>query len=91
MITIVGVLAGVFVYNRVHSADARGLVKGILYTIEDSSVLINNQMLREGEIIHGVTIVKVDRKKVVFEKNGCKWEQRINEAPNPAWQSDDTD
>lgn len=64
----------------------RGTVKGILYTVIDSSVMVDNQVLREGDTIYGIKIVKIYPKKVEFEKSGKRWVQRVCEYPNPAWE-----
>jgi len=63
----------------------KGIVKGILYTVIDSSVMVDNQVLKEGDTIYGTKIVRIDPKKVEFEKNGKRWTQRVSEYPNPAW------
>lgn len=64
----------------------KGFVKGILYTGVDSSVMIDNQVLKEGDTIYNTVVVKIYPKKVEFEKNGIRWTQRICEYPNPAWE-----
>jgi len=51
------------------------MVKGILYTVIDSSVMVDNQVLKEGDTIYGTKIVRIDPKKVEFEKNGKRWTQ----------------
>ncbi|MBN2183182.1 MAG: hypothetical protein JW715_14820 [Sedimentisphaerales bacterium] len=65
--------------------SSKGMVKGILYTGIDSSVMIDNQVLKEGDTIYGTKVVKIYPKKVEFEKDGKRWTQRICEYPNPAW------
>ena len=62
------------------------MVKGILYTVVDSSAMIDNQVLKEGDTIYGTRIVKIYPKKVEFEKDGKHWAQRICEHPDPAWE-----
>jgi hypothetical protein len=32
-----------------------------------------------GDVINGVTVVKIDRDSVEFEKNGDRWEQKVRE------------
>ncbi len=65
----------------------QGMVTGILYAMEESSAVIDRQVVRTGDTLHGVKIVSIDRFTVEFEKDGTRWKQRVREKPNPAWQS----
>jgi hypothetical protein len=59
-------------------AEAGGLVvKGIVFSGDNSSAIIDNQIVREGEEILGVTVVKINKNSVEFEKNGRSWKQRV--------------
>ncbi len=82
-------LAVVFVYHRPQFAQGYGVVKGVLYVEEDSSVLIDDRIVKEGEIIYGVKVVKIDKNEVEFSKTGKTWKQRVKEKPNPAWNSNE--
>ena len=64
---------------------------GILYTIENSSTVIDTQVLREGDVIGDVKIVKIYRNEVEFEKNGQRWKQGVRQRPNEAWSKADQD
>ncbi len=66
-----------------------GVVNGILYSIEDSSVIIDGQILKEGDTISGVKVVKIHRAEVEFEKNQKRWKQRVGSRPNAAWEEPD--
>jgi len=63
----------------------RGLVKGIVYSKDLSSILMseNNCVFHEGNTIYGVTITKIHKDKVEFTKNGHRWNQKVGETPNP--------
>ena len=63
----------------------QGVVTGILYAMEESSTVIDNQVIRKGDTIYGVRVVSIEKFFVEFEKNGLRWEQRVREKPNPAW------
>ncbi len=83
------VFVGVFIYNTlrpVKSHIAFGRVDGVIYNSEDSSVLIDGQIIKEGEKIYGVTVTKIYRNKVEFEKDGRRWEQHVQEQPNSGWE-----
>jgi hypothetical protein len=87
--TMTIVFVGVFIYNTLRPAKSRfalGMVDGVIYSPDDSSVLIDGQILREGENIYGVTVKKIYKNKVEFEKNNKRWEQRVQERPNRGWE-----
>ncbi|RKY06013.1 MAG: hypothetical protein DRP65_12335 [Planctomycetota bacterium] len=62
-----------------------GLVTAILYTIGGSSVVIDDEILYEGDTIHGVGIIKINQDTVEFAKGAHRWTQRINQPPPPVW------
>ena len=64
----------------------QGVVTGILYAMEESSTVIDNQVIRKGDTIYGVRVVSIEKVFVEFEKNGLRWQQRVREKPNPAWE-----
>ena len=58
-------------------AVRRGLLASILYSAKNSSVVIDGVILHEGDMIHGVKVVKVHEDTVELEKEGQKWQQKI--------------
>jgi type II secretory pathway component PulC len=64
-----------------------GLVKGILYSENKSSIVISdkNSIVYEENSIYGATIVKIHKDKVEFAKNGQRWTQKVGETPSPEW------
>lgn len=52
-------------------------VKGILYSQENPSVIIGIEILHEGDIVSGATIVKINKDSVEFEMNGKEWTQKV--------------
>lgn len=66
-----------------------GTVTGILYTAESRSAVIDGQVVKEGNTIHGVTVVKIYKAEVEFKKNYKAWKQRVEQRPNPIWTEDD--
>ena len=83
--TLSTAIAAASVYMINECRNKTGLVRSIIYTITDSSVLINNKVVKEGEKIHGIRIVKIYPNKIEFEKNGKRWIQRVCQKPDPAW------
>jgi len=53
------------------------IVKGILYTEDNASAVIGNQIVYEGEKIRGVTVIKIGKDSVEFEMNGKRWTQKV--------------
>jgi HEAT repeat protein len=65
-----------------------GRIGGIVSSEGSFTALIDGQAVREGESIHGVTIVRILPDEVEFEKNGRRWTQSLNAAPTQQWQAD---
>ncbi|MBN1391631.1 MAG: hypothetical protein JW947_02385 [Sedimentisphaerales bacterium] len=66
-------------------AITNGMVTGILYSADKPSALVNSKILHEGYTINGVKVVKIYRDKVVFEKGGKGWDQKVGEKPAAYW------
>ncbi|MBN2138399.1 MAG: hypothetical protein JW720_11390 [Sedimentisphaerales bacterium] len=89
--TVIGVVIGARFYVKPHSlrASTRGMIDGILFCPDRSSALIDGQVLKVGDEIYGVEVVEIEKRIVIFEKNGKRWEQRVREYPNSAWDESD--
>lgn len=85
VLTLIAATIGALTYISRDNSNQKGVVKGILYTGINSSVMIDNQVLEEGDTIYGVRIEKIYQKQVEFTKNEKRWSQRICEQPDPAW------
>lgn len=66
-----------------------GTVTGILYTQESPSAVIDGRVVREGDTIQGVTVLKIHKAEVEFHRNYKVWKQRVGQRPNPAWTKTD--
>ena len=53
------------------------VVKGIVYSQERSSAVIGTRMVHQGDKVKGITVVKINKKDVVFEYNGKQWQQGV--------------
>ena len=74
------VIAAVFVvFSGYHlfTKQELGTVTGILYTAEGSSTIIDGKVVKEGDTINGVTVVRIHRTEVEFSKNGRLWKQCV--------------
>ncbi|MHC4351550.1 MAG: hypothetical protein ACYS0H_02420 [Planctomycetota bacterium] len=63
----------------------KGLVRGIVYSAERGSALIDETIVRTGGTVDGVKIVRIHAGGVDFEKDGHKWTQKVSETPDPLW------
>jgi hypothetical protein len=62
-----------------------GVVTGILYAQENSSILIDGRIVHEGQTIYGVKLLTIRPKAVDFEKDGAVWTQKVREAREADW------
>ncbi len=53
------------------------IVKSILYSEDNSSAVIGNSIVHEGETIRGVSVIKISKDGVEFEMNGKRWTQKV--------------
>jgi hypothetical protein len=67
-------------------ASPKGLVRGIVYSADSGSALVDDTIVRAGCTIDGVKVVRVHAGGVDFEKDGRRWTQKVSETPNPLWQ-----
>jgi len=55
------------------------IVKGIVYSEDNPSAVINDQILHQGDKILDITVVKINTNSVEFEINGKKWTQEVQQ------------
>jgi len=78
-------IAGALICLRSSPKDKTGVITGILYSFEESSAIINNQVVKEGDIINGIRIIKISQTKVDFEKDDISWAQHTGAKAYHAW------
>ena len=49
------------------------------------AAVVGNQVLYEGDVKNGVTVVKITKEQVQFEKNGRLWTQEVQSPPPNHW------
>jgi len=67
-------------FNAVDAASiTRGLVvvRGIVYSEDNPSAVVSNEIVHEGDEIAGATVVKINKNSVEFEMNGKTWTQKV--------------
>jgi len=52
-------------------------VRGIVFSQANPSAIINDQIIREGGTIDGITVVKINKDSVEFEQGGKRWTQPV--------------
>ena len=52
-------------------------VKGIVFSKNKPSAIINNEILSEGQTFDGITIIKITKETVEFEANEKRWTQTV--------------
>ena len=55
------------------------IVKGIVYSEDNSSAVVGEQIVHEGDEVAGVTIIKINEKSIDLEMNGKKWTQKVQQ------------
>ncbi len=62
-----------------------GLISSILYSGVDTIAVIDGEIMREGDMLYGIQIVKILRNEVEFSKGRKRWKQRLGESPPNVW------
>ena len=52
-------------------------INGILYSEDNPGVIIEGRIVKEGEMIDNVMIIKISKGSVEFEKEGRRWKQKL--------------
>ena len=68
------------------TSAAERMVTGIVFSPDRPSAVVGSQVLYEGDTTQGVTVVRIYRDKVQFEKGGAKWTQAVDEKPASNWE-----
>ncbi len=61
-----------------YAGTGRLIVKGIVYSEDNSSAIIGAQIVHEGEKVFGATIVNINKDSVEFEMDGKRWTQKVH-------------
>jgi len=55
------------------------MIKDIVFSKDKPSAVIGSRIVYVGDTINGMTIVKINRGSIEFEKDGERWKQDVNE------------
>jgi len=67
------------------NAAKRGTVTGIIHDAEDTFAIINGQKVKEGTIVDGARVMRIEKTEVDFAKDGKIWRQGVGQKPDDAW------
>ncbi|TKJ38915.1 MAG: hypothetical protein CEE38_04250 [Planctomycetes bacterium B3_Pla] len=72
---------------KADQAPPQGCEVTAIFRSEDSSsaVISDGTALREGDTIYGVKVVRIHGDKVIFEKGGRTWAQKVGEQRPSDW------
>jgi hypothetical protein len=59
--------------------QAQIMIKDIVFSHDKPSAVIGSRIVYVGDKINGMTIIKIDRDSVEFDKDGERWEQNVRE------------
>jgi hypothetical protein len=62
-----------------------GTVTGIIYSEDRPVVLVNGEILRQGDKTSGVTVLKIHPDQVEFKKAAKTWTQKVQQPPPAAY------
>ena len=57
--------------------DGQMIVKGIVFSKNNPSAIIDNRIVQEGETLDGVKIIKINKDSVEFEMDKKRWIQQV--------------
>jgi hypothetical protein len=63
--------------GQIYAQTLRPVVRGIVYSEESPFAIVGIEMMEEGEVVQGATILKINPDSVVFEKDGKTWTQKV--------------
>ncbi len=63
----------------------RGRVTGLLQSNDNPMVVIDGEIIRQGEQIYGVTVVSIEADRVEFSRDGVNWQQKVGDQPASGW------
>ena len=64
-------------YGQTQAGTGKLIVKGIVYSKNNPSAVIGNQIVHEGEKVLGATVVKINKDSVELEMDGKRWTQKV--------------
>lgn len=63
----------------------KGIVTGIFYSQNKTAAVVGGQIVKEGDTVNGVKVLRIRPDTVEFERDDKVWSQKIEQKANPAW------
>ena len=63
--------------NGISDSTSALIVKGIVFSQNKPSAIINNEILTEGQVINGAKIAKITKDSVEFQMDDKRWTQGV--------------
>ena len=70
--------------TKPEAKPTHGVVGGIVYCAKPSAI-VDRQIVHEGDVISGITVVKISKDNVRFSRKGKDWEQKVQQSPEAYW------
>ena len=74
--------------NANKTAPIRGKLVAILYSPQNPSVVIDENIMHTGDTLHGVKVIGIYPDYVEFAKNEKTWTQKLYQQPPAQWNED---
>jgi len=55
------------------------IVRGIVHSEDKPRAIIGTELVQEGDVVQGATVLRINRKTVEFEQNGRTWIQEVED------------
>lgn len=59
------------------AASGQMIVKGIVFSRNNSSAIVDGEIVRQGQTVNGAKVVAISKDAVEFEKDGRRWTQHV--------------
>ena len=72
-------------WSKPAKKSLRGLMTGIVFYNDSGAALVDGEVIRQNDILHGVKVLRIMPNYVEFEKSGKKWRQLVGQRPPTSW------
>ena len=71
--------------NPAADGGTQGVVTAIVYSGRRPSAIVGGRIVYEADTIGDVSVVRIEKNRVHFEKRGTLWTQEVQEPPAKHW------
>lgn len=87
-VLLLAIGAGAVIFMLIYdyrTAPRFGVIGGIIYNKDDPAAMVEAEIVKEGDEVFGVTVVKINSDSIEFRKGTKTWTQKVREKPNLIW------